>query len=87
MIGRRDVIEAALAQITDAHEHYEGFGRTGEFTLGELRDNHIIFLISHRHEDAFGTLEHHAPVPMSSPYAEPMRRALRGLSGTVVGMD
>lgn len=85
--GLTEVVKGTLAQLADAHTHYEGFGRTGEFTLAKLQDEHIIFLLSHRHEDEFGTLEHHAPVPISGRYAEPMRRALEGLSGTVVGLD
>ena len=39
--------EATLAQIKDAHEHYEGFGETGEFTLSRKQGNDIIFLLTH----------------------------------------
>lgn len=78
---------ATLSQVADAHSRYRGFGRTGEFTLARLEDNRIVFLLSHRHNDAFGTRNTHEPVPMSAEYAEPMRRALLGQSGTVIGLD
>lgn len=75
--------DATLSQIRDAHLNFPGFGRTGEFTLAELQGDLIIFLLSHRHFD----LDIPKPVPMSSQLAEPMRRALLGISGTVIGLD
>ncbi|MDB4443773.1 GAF domain-containing protein [bacterium] len=74
---------ATLSQIVDAHEHYKGFGETGEFTLANRKGNDIVFLLSHRHHD----LEYPKPIPFDSELAEPMRRALSGLSGTVAGLD
>lgn len=74
---------ATLAQIRLAHERFEGFGDTGEFTLAKLEEGQIIFLLSHRHAD----LDDPAPVPFDSELAEPMRYALSGESGTVVGLD
>jgi hypothetical protein len=75
--------EATLSQIADAHNHYRGFGETGEFTLAKREDNKIVFLLSHRHYD----LQNPKPVPFESELAEPMRLALSGKSGTVVGLD
>jgi signal transduction histidine kinase len=74
---------ATLSQVFDAHEHYEGFGETGEFTLGRREGNLIVFLLRHRH----GTVEHPEPIPIDSQLAEPMRRALNELSGSVIGPD
>ena len=74
---------ATLSQITDAHEHYTGFGNTGEFTLSKKEEDNIVFLLSHRHFD----LDRPRPIPFDSELAEPMRRALDGLSGTVIGLD
>jgi PAS domain S-box-containing protein len=75
--------EATLAQIVDAHEHYGGFGETGEFTLARREGDNVVFLLRHRHFD----LDRPKPVAYDSDLAEPMRRALSGMSGTVVGLD
>jgi hypothetical protein len=74
---------ATLTQIVDAHHHYGGFGRTGEFTLGRREGDDIVFLLSHRHLDLLTP----KPVPFDSRWAEPMRMALSGHSGTMIGLD
>jgi PAS domain S-box-containing protein len=74
---------ATLSQIIDAHGNYKGFGETGEFTLARHAEDDIFFLLRHRHLD----LDQPKSVPLGSNLAEPMRRALSGLSGTVVGLD
>jgi signal transduction histidine kinase len=74
---------ATLTQVVDAHENFEGFGETGEFTLARLEDDRIEWLLRHRHTD----IEIPISTPLSSELAEPMRRALNGESGTVVGLD
>ena len=76
-------VEATLSQIIDAHEHYEGFGETGEFTLARLEGKDITFLLSHRYEEG----KRPSPVPLDTDRAEPMRRALSGISGTLIGRD
>jgi signal transduction histidine kinase len=78
-----DSFAATLSQIVDAHQRYEGYGQTGEFTLARREGDDIVFLLSHRHYD----LDNPRPVPWVSSLAEPMRRALSGLSGTVIGPD
>lgn len=75
--------EATLSQIIDAHDQYEGFGETGEFTLSKKEGDEIVFLLSHRHYD----LNNPKPVPFESNLAEPMRMALSGKSGTIIGLD
>ncbi len=75
--------EATLEQIRDAHANFRGFGDTGEYTLARLEGDQIVFLISHRHKD----LELPEPVPMAAAIAEPMRQALLGRAGTVLGLD
>ncbi len=75
--------EATLSQIDEAHRSYVGFGKTGEFTLAKLEGDTIVFVLGHRHQ----TVEHPQPVAFDSELAEPMRRALLGRSGTVVGLD
>jgi len=74
---------ATLSQIADAHNHYKGFGETGEFTLSKKENDKIVFLLNHRHYD----LQNPKPVPFASELAEPMRLALSGKSGTIIGLD
>ena len=78
-----DAATATLSQIISAHEQFEGFGETGEFTLARREGGSIVFILRHRH----GAVEHPLPVAFDSDLAEPMRRALNGLSGTVIGPD
>ena len=75
--------EATLSQILDAHQHYQGLGSTGEFTLSKRDGDDIVFLLSHRHSDSPTP----KPVPFGSGLAEPMRLALSGQSGTIIGLD
>lgn len=75
--------QATLNQIKDAHSKYRGFGETGEFTLSTKENDQIIFLLDHRHYD----LNNPKPIPWDSNLAEPMRLALSGKSGTIVGLD
>jgi len=79
----KGAIAATLSQAIDAHKNYKGFGRTGEFTLARRDVDSIVFLLSHRHHD----LDNPKPVRFDSELAEPMRLALSGQSGTVVGLD
>lgn len=74
---------ATMLQIREAHKRFEGFGESGEFTLARREGDRIVFLLSHRHAD----LGDPAPVPFDSSFAEPMRRALKSESGTLVGLD
>lgn len=81
---------ATLLQVFDAHSRFEGFGETGEFTLAERDGDEIVFLLSHRHrgsEDAGIESPLSRPIPFNSDIAEPMRRALSGESGIIVGLD
>jgi len=81
--GPESARAATQSQIIEAHMNYEQSGRTMEFTVAERRANSIIFLFRHRH----GDLKQPEPIDFSSNLAEPMRRALSGQSGTLVGVD
>jgi PAS domain S-box-containing protein len=74
---------STLSQVVDAHERFKGFGKTGEFTLARRKGNSIAFLLRHRHD----IVEQPAPVAFDSDLAEPMRLALEGKSGTIIGLD
>ena len=75
--------KATLNKLLDAHENFAGIGDTGEFTLGRLEGETIVFLLGHKHADP-GQPE---PISWSSHLAEPMRRALNGESDTIEGLD
>ncbi|MDM8519922.1 histidine kinase dimerization/phosphoacceptor domain -containing protein [Anaerolineales bacterium HSG6] len=76
-------VAATLSQIIDAHENYEGFGETGEFTLARREGDDIVFVLNSRHiaSTAVGS------IPFNSTLAEPMRQALLSQSGTIIGLD
>jgi PAS domain S-box-containing protein len=74
---------ATLSQVIDAHAHHQGFGKTGEFTLARREGDDILFLLSFRHENP-GIQQR---FPFAGELAEPMRRALEGKSGALVGLD
>ena len=74
---------ATLGQVRQAHERFQGFGATGEFTLARREGDEIVFVMRQRHSG----LAERTSVPLDSALAEPMRRALRGESGTLVGAD
>ncbi|MGL1936549.1 MAG: response regulator [Fibrobacterales bacterium] len=69
-------------QIKNAHFENIGFGETGEFVIGELKDGTIHFIIRSRN---LGEVP--APIDMNARGAEPMRRALLGQSGIMEAPD
>ena len=74
---------ATLVELEDAHSRFQGFGETGEFSLGRRIDDSIEFVLRHRHSQ----LAHPVPVAFDSELAEPMRRALSGKSGCITIPD
>jgi PAS domain S-box-containing protein len=74
---------ATLSQIENAHDNLELFGETVEFTLARREKDQIVFLFRRRHRN----LETPTPISFDSELAEPMREALLGQSGTLVGLD
>lgn len=77
--------EATLSQIKEAYENLQpwGLGKTAEFTLAHLENDTIVFIAAHK-DFIFTDAK---PVAIGSNHAEPMRRALSGLSGSVIGLD
>jgi signal transduction histidine kinase len=75
--------EPTLFQIIEAHANYTGLGETGEFTLARHEGDRIRFILERRHT----TPDEAQFIPFRAENAEPMRRALSGQSGTMVGLD
>lgn len=82
MPGHGSAFDATLEQVKAAYGQFEPAGRTGEFVLG-LRDGDSIIQLLHSsdHQAADAIADDDAPL------AVPMKRALRGESGTMVGPD
>lgn len=78
---------ATLSQIRDANKRLKGFGRTGEFVLGRLDDDRVVFLLDRRFECDSHDMAVTENIAMGSGLAEPMQRALSGESGTTVAHD
>jgi len=72
-----------FSQIVDAHKRYQGFGETGEILIAGIEDAQILFLLRHGSQ----VFEENKSIPLDSELAEPMRRALSNLSGTMIGLD
>jgi len=77
-------VAAALEQVLDAHAKFDSVGRTGEVVLARRDGDRIVFVATHAGATAS---EVPAEIPFDAKLAEPMRRALRGDSGTVIGLD
>ena len=76
-------LAATLQQVADAHREFEGFGKSGEFTLARRDGDLIVFMLSRRHDES----DIPKPIPIHGDWAEPMRLALNGVSGVVTGLD
>ncbi|MCH7864311.1 MAG: PAS domain-containing protein [Proteobacteria bacterium] len=83
-----EVLAASIKQITRTREDMGGFGKTGEFLLARRDGDTIRFLIgggiSPERARARGRAN---PAALEPTLAAPMRRALRGQSGTMIGPD
>ena len=77
------ISERTISQVIDAHENFHGFGETGEFTFARKNNDAIEFVLRQRHRDTLKP----EPIPFNSKLAMPMRLALLGHSGTIVGQD
>lgn len=76
-------VEATFTKIMDAHFHYVGFGKTGEFTVAKRQGDNIVYILGHRNDDIYQL----TPVPFNAKSAEASRLALSGQSGTLIGAD
>ena len=80
---RSGVLSDTLAQIDDAQRDYGKLGSKVEFVLGKRHGDFIDFLLKPRSSN----LGLSCPINFDSKQAEPMKRALAGQSGTIIGRD
>jgi hypothetical protein len=74
--------EGTLSQVLTAHKRYNELGKTEEFTIGMKEGNEIVLLLTKRQN-----ITQSQRITFDSKLAEPMRMALSGRSGTLVGLD
>ncbi len=74
---------ASLSQFRESHRRYSGFGNTGEIVLAERQGSEIVFLLPTRKRN----FRVPPPIHMETAGAAPMKLALAGQSGTLVGAD
>jgi len=78
--GMDDVI---LAKIQRAFDHYSSYGQIAEIIVARREGGNIVYVVAHGRVIS----EPIPPIPLSSGLAEPMRRALFGYSGSMIGVD
>jgi len=76
-------VQASLPDFFREHEPTVEIGGTTEVTLATIRGDSIVFLLVQRGSSVTAS----PPFSIRSPYAEPMRKALSGQSGVMVGRD
>jgi PAS domain S-box-containing protein len=74
---------ATLSQIQTAFHHYPSKGQIGEIAVAQRQGDKIVYLVTHGQVATEGV----EPIPFDSIFAEPMRQALSGRSGTMIGLD
>jgi nitrogen fixation negative regulator NifL len=74
---------ATINQIRKAHEKIKNFGKTGEFVLARLENDKIVFILKKSPLAA----DNLPLMSLATPFAEPMKLALKGQSGTIIGLD
>lgn len=80
---KKGIEEEVMGNLMSAHKQFLGFGKTGEYTLAKLQGDKITFLLRHRHNE----VNRMNSISINSKLAEPMRRALNGKSGSLIGLD
>jgi PAS domain S-box-containing protein len=75
--------DQALSHVLNVFHSFKGLGPTGEFLLAK-KDGEMIVFLYQNNVRGFGKPR---PVSVHSGLAEPMRRALNGQSGNMVGPD
>lgn len=72
-----------VGQILEVYKSFSTFGETGEFTIARLEADQIVWLLSSRDREVTGL----SSASLEPEWGQPMRRALQGSAGTMVGVD
>jgi PAS domain S-box-containing protein len=83
LLDQEQVELRVLEQFYAAHRGYEAFGESGETVLARRNGDEMEFLMRHSSETETSA----GRIAFDDVLAEPMHRALEGLSGTMVGLD
>jgi len=74
-----------LDQVSESHRYFAEHTFNGEFELAQLHSDGVEYFLRHKHEgDNFGE---RTIIPAKMEWAEPMRRALAGESGSMIVRD
>lgn len=75
--------QKTLTILQEYFDNYPTFGKTGEYLIGIIRNDSIIYLVEVRNPPFPGFNS----IPLTSPAITPMRMALSGRTGIVFGHD
>lgn len=78
-------VAAAISQMTQAYASmaHGAHGETGEFSMARREGDQIVYFLVHGHDGITSRF----PTPFASENSAPMRRALLGQSGSMIGID
>ena len=79
----QNAYNATLEQVKQAQENFIGLGDTGEITLAKTENQRIVYVLSDRPDN----ISEQNLIHLNSALAAPMKRALAGQSGIMVGKD
>ncbi|CAK0740561.1 Histidine kinase [Gammaproteobacteria bacterium] len=80
---RQRFLEKILDGLREVNHEFQGLGETGEFVLGRRSGNQIVFFLRRRHDKT----DIPFLIQYNSSYAAPMRQAVDGKSGLIIGLD
>ncbi|MBI1387071.1 MAG: PAS domain S-box protein [bacterium] len=72
-----------MSKIRTGYSEFKGLGESGEILLAQRNDGGFNYLLRLRYRTDKGAFS----IPFNSNLAEPMRRALSGQSGSMIGLD
>jgi PAS domain S-box-containing protein len=74
---------ATISRIRKAHSSFKSFGESGQYTLARLAGGQVEYILQHRNHKLLIP----ESVSLQTNYAQTMRRALNGESGTMIGLN